>query len=131
MTKLFTIDALFLNEDRHTHNIAILMNSLGEYKLCPIFDNGAGLLADTKMDYPLEEDTEQLIDSVKAKTISTDFDEQLDVAEKLYGQQIKFHFNKNDVDEILSEAKLYSKEEIERVRTILYRQMRKYVYLFG
>ena len=29
LNKLFTIDALFLNEDRHTHNIAVLMNSDG------------------------------------------------------------------------------------------------------
>ena len=29
MNKLFTLDALILNEDRHTHNIAVLMNSQG------------------------------------------------------------------------------------------------------
>lgn len=53
MNKLLTIDAFFLNEDRHTHNIAVLMNGKGDYAYCPIFDNGAGLLADTTMDYPL------------------------------------------------------------------------------
>ncbi len=47
MTKLLTLDAFFLNEDRHTHNIAILMNGKNQFRLCPIFDNGAGLLADT------------------------------------------------------------------------------------
>ena len=47
MNKLLTIDAFFLNEDRHTHNIAVLMNGKGDYVYCPIFDNGAGLLADT------------------------------------------------------------------------------------
>ena len=41
----------FLNEDRHTHNITVLMNGKGDYAYCPIFDNGAGLLADTTMDY--------------------------------------------------------------------------------
>lgn len=29
MNKLLTIDAFFLNEDRHTHNIAVLMNGKG------------------------------------------------------------------------------------------------------
>ena len=53
LNKLFTIDAFFLNEDRHTHNIAVLMNEKGEFAYCPIFDNGAGLLSDTLMDYPL------------------------------------------------------------------------------
>lgn len=36
MNKLLTIDALFLNEDRHTHNIAVLMNGKGDYAYCPI-----------------------------------------------------------------------------------------------
>lgn len=130
MTKLLTIDALFKNEDRHTHNIAILMNAKGEYRLCPIFDNGAALLADTKIDYPMDADALELMDEVRAKTISMDFDEQLDAAEKLYGQQMRFHFTKNDIDTILADAKEYRIEERERVRTILYQQMRKYNYLF-
>lgn len=130
MTKLLTIDAFFKNEDRHTHNIAILMNAKGEYKLCPIFDNGASLLADTKLDYPMEADVYELMDDVQAKTISIDFDEQLDAAEELYGQQMTFHFTKKDVDAILDEASLYDKKERERVKTILYQQMRKYAYLF-
>lgn len=29
--RLLTIDALFLNEDRHTHNIAVLCDDLGEF----------------------------------------------------------------------------------------------------
>ena len=130
MTKLFTIDAFFKNEDRHTHNIAILMNGKGEYKLCPIFDNGAALLADTKLDYPIDEDVYALMESVQAKTISTDFDEQLDAAEELYGQQILFHFTRKDVEEVLVGANLYGPKERERVKTILYHQMRKYSYLF-
>ena len=59
--RLFTIDAFFLNEDRHMHNIAVLMNGKGEYKYCPVFDNGAGLLSDTTMDYPMEQDIYQMI----------------------------------------------------------------------
>ena len=39
LNKLFTIDALFLNEDRHTHNIAVLMNSEGKFEYCPIFQS--------------------------------------------------------------------------------------------
>lgn len=50
MNKLLTIDAFFLNEDWHMHNIAVLMNGKGDYAYCPIFNNGAGLLADTTMD---------------------------------------------------------------------------------
>ena len=130
IAKLLTIDAFFKNEDRHTHNIAVLMNGKGEYKLCPIFDNGASLLADTRLDYPLDMDVYTLMDEVQAKTVSTDFDEQLDAAEELFGQTITFYFTKKDVDHILEKATLYGEKEKERVREILYQQMRKYSYLF-
>ena len=39
-----------MNEDRHMHNIAVLMKDDSTYRLCPVFDNGASLLSDTKMD---------------------------------------------------------------------------------
>lgn len=42
LNKLLTIDALFVNEDRHMHNIAVLMNQKGDFAYCPIFDHGAG-----------------------------------------------------------------------------------------
>lgn len=131
MVKMLTIDALFLNEDRHTHNIAVLMDGEGNFDYCPIFDNGAGLLSDTTMDYPLGSDIYSLIESVQAKTICTDIDEQLDVAEKLYGNQLKFCFTKKDVSELLSKVSLYSSEEKSRVERIIFERMRKYQYLFG
>ena len=81
MNQLFTIDALFLNEDRHTHNMAVLMDGEGRFSLCSVFDNGGALLSDMSMDYPMSEDPVVLMREVKAKTISTDFDEQLDVSE--------------------------------------------------
>ena len=123
---------LFLNEDRHTHNLAVLMNDKNEFMYCPIFDNGAGLLSDTELDYPLEEDTYKLIDKVKSKTFIESFEEQTEVSEKLYGMNIYFNFNKKDIEDILEseDAKIYSKEERDRVKTILFEQMRKYPYLF-
>ncbi len=130
MNKLFTIDALFLNEDRHTHNIAVLMNRKGEFSYCPIFDHGAGLLADTTMDYPMGEDVYELMKNVKAKTICPDFDEQLDISEELYGSHLKFDFTKKDVRELLQKVTMYSKEEISRVEHMIYLQMDKYKYLF-
>ena len=33
LNKLLTIDALFVNEDRHMHNIAVLMNQKGDFAL--------------------------------------------------------------------------------------------------
>lgn len=130
MNKLFTMDAFFLNEDRHTHNIAILMNKDGRFSYSPIFDNGAGLLADTSLDYPLGKDVYLQIKEVRAKTISADFDEQLDLSEKLYGNHLKFHFHAKDISDLLDGISIYSQEEKDRVRDILLSQMKKYAYLF-
>jgi hypothetical protein len=131
MNKLLTIDAFFLNEDRHTHNIAVLMNGNGDYMYCPIFDNGAGLLSDTTMDYPLSGDTYSLIDNVQSKTICSEFDEQLDISESLYNMNLKFHFTKKDVNELLVNAGAYPEEIRNRVETVIFAQMRKYTYLFS
>lgn len=65
------MDAFFLNEDRHFHNIAVLMNSKGEFDYCPIFDNGACLLSDTNMDYPLNTSVYEMIKESHSKSCKT------------------------------------------------------------
>lgn len=42
--KVFTLDYIVLNEDRHFHNLGIIMSDDGSYKTAPIFDNGKSLL---------------------------------------------------------------------------------------
>ena len=130
MCKLLTIDALSLNEDRHTHNIAVLMDESKKFHLCPLFDQGAALLSDTTMDYPLAMDCVQLMKQVKPKTFCTGFDEQLDIAEVLYGQQVRFHFTRNDVEELLEKEKYYPDEIKKRVLEVVLEQKRIYQYLF-
>jgi hypothetical protein len=130
ISKLMTIDAVVLNEDRHTHNIAVLLDNKGYYHKCPIFDNGASLLADTMMDYPLGVPLEKLIDKAHPKTFSNDFDIQLDTVEKLYGQNIKFNFKIKDIEDILAKEDFYPKEIKDRVYEIIVNQYRKYQYLF-
>lgn len=130
LSKLLTIDMLFLNEDRHLHNVAVLVDKSEKYKLCPFFDHGAGLLADTTLDYPLTEDIYTLIPEVKGKTICYDFEEAVEIADRIYGQNIKFYFTKKDVRSLLSKVNIYSEEIVNRVENIIYEQMRKYPYLF-
>lgn len=130
ISKLLTVDSFFLNEDRHTHNIAVLMNGKGEYRYCPIFDNGAGLLADTTIDYPLNCDIYELEEKVQPKTFCQDFDEQLELAERLFGQKIKFYFDKSDVIRVLDNVE-YDEKIKARVRNIIFDKMRKYQYLFS
>lgn len=129
MSQLLTMDAFFLNEDRHTHNIAVLMDDQGNYHLCPIFDNGASLLSDTKMDYPIQEDVYPLMKKVRAKTFTQNFDEQLDVVEKLYGKHLQFTFTKKDVERIVLGNMDYSMEIKQRILRIIFDHMRKYGYL--
>ena len=51
---MLEIDAFFLNEDRHTNNIAVIYNEKTQvYSISPLFDQGLCLFADTNMDYPL------------------------------------------------------------------------------
>lgn len=131
LSKLLTVDAVFLNEDRHTHNIAVLLDDVGRYHCCPIFDNGAALLSDTTMDYPLSGDTASMIGEAKAKTFCQDFDEQLDTIEKLYGQHLRFTYGRKDVARLLSKENYYPAEVKRRVEMILMSQRRKYGYLFA
>lgn len=128
---LMTIDALFLNEDRHTHNIAVLMDTKGQYQYCPIFDNGGCLLSDTTIDYPMGIEVENLMKEVHSKTFCRSFDEQLDVAEDLYGRSLKFDFDEKVVEQLLDDEIYYPEEAKERIIEILREQRRKYQYLFN
>lgn len=67
MTMLLEIDAIFLNEDRHLHNIAIIRKQDGTFRTSPVFDQGAALLSDIR-EYPVDGDIWNLIDNVKGKT---------------------------------------------------------------
>ncbi|MBQ4129676.1 MAG: hypothetical protein IJD68_07925 [Ruminococcus sp.] len=128
---MLQLDAFFLNEDRHTNNIAFIYNEKSEeFTFCPYFDFGLSLLADTN-DYPLNVENEQCIKHIKAKPFSLDFDEQADIASKLYGDHVKFSFNALDIDNILDSLKdYYEPKIIARVKDLLSAQKRKYNYMF-
>ena len=130
ISKMFAIDAIFLNEDRHTHNISVLWDGAREYRLCPFYDHGGALLSDTTLDYPLGCNVYDESAKVKAKTVCSSFEEQLDIAEKLYGSNISFSWNEKDVDEVLSGIGGYAPEVKNRVKDLLLWQRRRYSYLF-
>lgn len=132
ITTMLELDAFFLNEDRHTNNIAFILNDdTGEYSFCPYFDFGLSLLADTTEDYPLGEDIYKLIGKVHAKPFSGNFDEQLDAAQELYGNYLKFDFTNKDIETVFDEVlEYYPQETIQRAKDLLYNQKHKYQYLF-
>lgn len=132
LTAMLELDAFFLNEDRHTNNIAVIYNKRADsYRMCEYFDHGLALLADTVVDFPLGNAVEELMDSVEAKPFSRKFDEQMDAAEELYGQQLFFTFQMKDVLKALEQGReMYSEEICGRVEKILRYQIRKYNYFF-
>ena len=85
LTLLFEVDALFLNDDRHLNNIAVLEKN-GRFDFCPIFDNAAGLLSNVQM-APMDIDLAALIRSAKARPFNTTFNRQVIHARNLYGPQ--------------------------------------------
>ena len=86
LTLLFEIDALFLNDDRHLNNIAVIEKN-GKFDYCPIFDNGAGLLSNTQYS-PMDIDPKALIKDVLARPFNTSFNRQANTANTLYGKQL-------------------------------------------
>ena len=130
MSKLLTIDTFFLNEDRHSHNLAVLTDGQNRFRLCPIFDNAAGLLSDTTLDYPMNQDVLIQMKKARPKTFCDDFDEQLDIVESLFGSQIRFRFSWQEIQSLLTQAEIYPPEIRQRVCDILMQQRRKYRYLF-
>ena len=65
-------------------------------------------------------------------TIFDDFEEQTEVSEKLYGMNLQFNFTKKDVEKLLDSeaASIYPFEVRERVKNVIYEQMRKYSIYF-
>ncbi len=62
--KVFTLDFIVLNEDRHFHNLGIIMNADGSYRPAPIFDNGKSLLncnSSINRRLPLEENIQRVV----------------------------------------------------------------------
>ncbi len=131
LTMMLEIDALFLNEDRHTNNIAVIRNETnGTFRLCPYFDHGLSLMSDVN-DYQLNKEIYDLISNIKSKPFSTCFDEQTDAAEELYGVQLKAHFTDTDIERLTEKFYgVYSESIVNRVRKILFEQRRKYSLFF-
>ncbi len=127
LTLLFEIDALFLNDDRHLNNIAVLEKD-GRFDYCPIFDNGAGLLSNVQA-APMDIDPTALIRSAKARPFNTTFNRQVIHARNLFSPQLHIcRFTEDDILRELEEPLSYYAQRdhgfiAERVcQTILTRQ---------
>lgn len=115
LTLIFEIDALFLNDDRHLNNIAILEQD-GRYDYCPIFDNGAGLLSNTQL-YRMDIEPKALMRDIYARPFNTTFNRQRNTAENLYGKQLKMPVF--TAEEIAADLKPFLEYYPERDRGII------------
>ena len=99
LTLLFEIDSLFLNDDRHLNNIAVIRRG-EKYDYCPIFDNGAALLSNVGMS-PMNIEPSGLIPSLTARPFMTTFTRQMNSARTLYGKQLFVpKFTRKDISEM-------------------------------
>ena len=106
LTLLFEVDALFLNDDRHLNNIAVLERN-GRFDYCPVFDNGAGLLSNVQT-APMDIDPKALIRSAKARPFNTTFNRQVIHARNLFGPQLRIpRFTEEDIRRELEEPLSY------------------------
>lgn len=109
LTLLFEIDSLFLNDDRHLNNIAVI-DCGDHFDYCPIFDNGAGLLSNT-MIAPMDIEPKALIRSAKARPFNTTFNRQAGTACNLYGKQLEIpQFSKSQIQKLVEPLLLYYPE---------------------
>lgn len=131
LTKMLEMDAFFLNEDRHTNNIAVIYD-LDEkcYRLCPYFDMGLSLFADTKGDFPIGKSLEQCRKDIVAKPFARNFDEQTNAANELYGNHLTFSASKSEmIKELRKYEHICENEIVDRVEEILRYQADKYKYM--
>lgn len=109
LTLLFEVDALFLNDDRHLNNIAVLEKN-GKYDYCPIFDNGAALLSNVRVN-PMDISPKALVSLQIAKPFNTTFNRQIITAHSLYGHQLKIpKFTSEEIKEELENLLPYYPE---------------------
>lgn len=111
LTLLFEIDALFLNDDRHLNNIAVIEQN-GKFDYCPIFDNGAGLLSNTQF-YPMDIAPKSLVNDIVARPFNISFTRQINTTRALYGKQLNMpQLKEKDItDSLKSLLEYYSERD--------------------
>ena len=138
LTSLLELDAFFLNVGRHTGNIMLLYDTeKKEYRFAPVFDMAQALFSDTKNVCPPEKGMVECYHAVTAKPFSGNFDEQLKVANELYGKHLKFDLSANeminsvrDVLNNMQNGRAYQGAEKRRIGEIIRFQAKKYQYMF-
>ena len=131
---MIQVDAFFLNEDRHMNNISVMWDpETDTYAYCPYYDFGLSLFSDTREDFPLDMDFAQCRSVISAKPFSLDFDEQLDICEKIGSSELHFPFSKmqmrRETERVLGDMDMDPRIGKRMTETLAY-QANKYQYMF-
>jgi hypothetical protein len=127
LTDMLCLDAITKNDDRHFNNISFIVDREGSYRMTPIYDNGGAFLSDTYTygEPEGQEELERAAKEVQAKPFSTDFDEQLDAMEELYGSSRICLPSRITFDrEALSSY--YPDRQLQKVENLIRESRRKY-----
>lgn len=115
LKKIFTLDMLILNEDRHLNNMAVLFHD-DRFTAAPIFDNGVSLLTanqSVNWYFPIEENIRRVI----ARPFSGSHEQMF----RYFG--IGFHLN------FPAARQWLEKEEVSKERDVLLYQLQRYSFL--
>ena len=128
LTTLFEVDALFLNQDRHLNNIALIRDKFG-YKPCPIFDCGDSFLLDFAL-YSPEIESRAYLTKAQCLPFKSHFTQTVHTAQTLYGKQLAVNIDKTGIDTILDKYLCYYPKQFhsllkERIETVLMEQQKK------
>lgn len=84
MRRAFTLDALIYNPDRHINNLALILKPDGTWWECPLYDNGLGLLSDTRR-YPMDGNYKEQLKELRYGPYQTEIGEHI----RLFGLGFK------------------------------------------
>ena len=118
LTTILELDAFTYNEDRHFNNIAVIEEPNGNFRPCPIFDNGAAFLSDLN-EYSGER-IGLLRKAVLSKPFSENFNEQVAICRKLYGRQLNF-YKSLDLSQETKDSikKMYGERILDRIENTI------------
>lgn len=128
LTTILEADAIFLNEDRHTNNMAVLYDAeKNNFAYCPLFDFGLALFSDTGWDFPMDASLDACYKRIAPKPFARTFDEQLEAAEELYGTHLTCRWGNQQLEAAVQDlAPYYTEPEIKRIISVLREQKRRY-----
>lgn len=117
LSNILYFDGYTLNDDRHFSNFGVIYNKVTkEYRLAPIFDNGFSFLAGYTILPGIS--NEMIIKNIKAKPFTEDFQEQIDIANKLYGRSLIINYSVDGLESLLNST-LYSRDRVQRMISLI------------